>query len=79
MELLTDDSLLPMGKYVVLTHYFDANIYHGKLVVCSIVGVIIFSKKAPVDWYSNKQSTVETAKYGSDIFFPYLCRVDYWF
>ena len=38
------------------------NIITGRLVT----GIIHFVNKIPIDWYSKKQSTVETATYGSE-------------
>ena len=54
-----------MGKHVTLSHYVDANLYHDMLAGQSVTGVIHFVNKCPIDWYSKKQSTVETATFGS--------------
>jgi hypothetical protein len=43
-EILPTNALTPLGKYVTLTHYFDANLYHdmqnGKQLVRHKVNTI---------------------------------------
>ena len=65
-ELLPSDSPEPIGKPVTLTTYVDANLYHDTVPGCSASGIIYLINKTPFDWYSKKQSTVETATYGSE-------------
>jgi hypothetical protein len=54
----------PLGKYVTLTTYVDANLYHDMLSGRSVTGILHLINKTPFDWYSKKQATVETATYG---------------
>jgi hypothetical protein len=65
-ELLPKDTPEPLGKHVTLSRYLDANLMHdvktGKLV-----------KETPLDWYSKKQATVETAIYGSEFVAARIC------
>jgi hypothetical protein len=63
--LLTNASTL-LGKYITLVHYFDANLYHDMLTGHHVTGLLHLLNKTPIDWYSKKQSTVETATYGSE-------------
>ena len=56
----------PLGKTVVVTTYVDANLYHDMLSGRSVTGILHILNKTPIDWYSKKQSTVETATYGSE-------------
>ena len=65
-ELLPDDAPRPLGKEVVTISYHDANLYHNVITGRSVTGIIHFINKTPIDWYSKKQSTVETATYGSE-------------
>jgi hypothetical protein len=65
-ELLPDDAPEPLGKKVKCTSYVDANLYHDMLTGKSVTGVLHFFNQTPIDWYSKKQSTVETATYGSE-------------
>ena len=60
------DAPTPLGKRVVLTHYFDANLMHDVLSGKAVTGILHFYNKTPIDWYSKKQSTTETATYGSE-------------
>ena len=65
-ELLPKDAPEPLGKPVVTISYHDANLYHNIITGRSVTGILHFCNKTPVDWYSKKQSTVETATYGSE-------------
>jgi hypothetical protein len=72
-ELLPKDAPKPLGKYVTLSHYVDANLMHditsGKLVT----GILHLVNKTPIDWYSKKQATVETTTYGSEFVAARVC------
>jgi hypothetical protein len=72
-EILPKDAPPPLGKYVTLTHYFDANLYHDMLTGCSITGILHLMNKTPIDWYSKKQATIETATYGSEFIAAHMC------
>ena len=56
----------PLGKAVVTTTTMDANLNHCLATSKSLTGCLHFVNKTPVDWYSKKQATVETATYGSE-------------
>ena len=43
-----------------------ANLNHCLATCKSLTGCLHFVNKTPVDWYSKKQATVETATYGSE-------------
>ena len=70
-EDLPLDEPEPKGKPIVLTHYFDANLIHDVLSGKAVTVTIHFWNKTPMDWFSKKQSTSETATYGSKFL---LCR-----
>jgi hypothetical protein len=59
------DAPPPLGKQIILSHYFDANLMYGVLSGKAVTGVVHFYNKTPVDWYCKKQSTTEMATYGS--------------
>ncbi len=61
-----DDVPPPLGKHITLTHYVDANLYHDMITGRSVTGILHLVNKTPIDWYSKKQATVETATYGSE-------------
>ena len=65
-ELTPHDAPEPLGKYVTLTHYVDANLMHDMITGRSVTGILHLINKTPIDWYSKKQATVETATYGSE-------------
>jgi hypothetical protein len=56
----------PLGKYVTLSHYVDANLMHDVMTGKSVTGILHLINKTPLDWYSKKQATVETVTYGSE-------------
>jgi hypothetical protein len=57
----------PKGKYVTLSHYFDVNLYHDMVTGRSVTAILHFLNQTPMDWYSKKQATVETASFGSEL------------
>ena len=65
-EILPDDMPEPLGKEVITTSTMDANLNHCLATGKSLTGCVHFVNKTPVDWYSKKQATVETATYGSE-------------
>ena len=56
----------PLGKPVITTTYKDANLYHDYLTGRSVSGILHLVNQTPVEWYSKRQSTVETATFGSE-------------
>ena len=52
------------GRKVILTMYADANLYHDKVTGRSVTGLILMLNKTPIDWFSKKQLSVESATYG---------------
>ena len=65
-EILPDDVPEPLGEAVITTTTMDANLNHCLATGKSLTGCLHFVNKTPVDWYSKKQATVETATYGSE-------------
>jgi hypothetical protein len=65
-EIIPTDILEPKGKYVTLSHYFDANLYHDMVTGRSVTAILHFLNQTPMDWYSKKQATVKTATFGSE-------------
>ena len=54
----------PLSEAVTTTTTMDANLNHCLATGKSLTGCLYFVNKTPVDWYSKKQATVETATYG---------------
>jgi len=73
LELLPTDAPEPLGKHVTLTHYVDANLMHDITTGRSVTACLHFINGTPVEWYSKKQATVETATYGSEFVAARTC------
>eukprot|EP00957_Ditylum_brightwellii_P060211 4573295-Ditylum_brightwellii.AAC.1 len=56
----------PRGKPVMTTTFVDAKLLHDVITGRSRAGIIPFLKKTPIDWFSKRQNTVETAVYESE-------------
>lgn len=63
----------PLGNRVTLSHYVDANLYHDWASGKSVTGVLHFLNQMPIDWYTKRQATVETATYGSEFIAARTC------
>ena len=57
---------LPKGNLVRATTFVDANIVQCKVTGYAATGMLHLLNQTPVDWFSNKQATVETATHGSE-------------
>ena len=64
--LMTSDMLDPLGEAVTTIRSMVAILNHCLATGKSLTGCLHFVNKTPVDWYSKKQATVETATYGSE-------------
>ena len=65
-EILPDDMPEPPCDAAITTTTMDANLNHCRATGKSLAGCPLFVNKTPVDWYSKKHATVETAMYGSE-------------
>ena len=65
-EEVAEDAPPPKGKGVRTTTFVDANLYHCKVTGRAATGILHIVNQTPVDWYSKRQNTVETATYGSE-------------
>ncbi len=65
-EELPKDAPRPLGKHVQLVHYKDANLMHDVLTGRSVTACLHFANATPIDWFTKKQATVETATYSSE-------------
>ena len=72
-EVLPTDAPPPLGNHVTLTHYVDANLMHNVVKGRSVTGILHLANKTPIDWFSKKQATVETATYGSEFVAAHTC------
>ena len=65
-ERKATDAPIPRGKPVLTTTHKDANLYHDLATGRAVTGILHFLNQTPIDWYTKKQETVETATYGSE-------------
>jgi hypothetical protein len=65
-EQKAEDAPPPKGKTVRTTTYKDANLHHDMATGRAVTGVLHFLNGTPIEWYTRKQPTVETATYGSE-------------
>ena len=65
-EELPPDMPEPKGK-AVKTVYFDADHAHDLETRMSVTGVLLMLNSTPIQWYSKRQSTVETSMYWSEL------------
>jgi hypothetical protein len=72
-EIIPTDAPPPLGNYVTTTHYVDANLMHDLTTGRSVTGILHLVNQFPVEWYSKKQATVETATYGSEFVAARTC------
>ena len=65
-ERIPEDCPTPLGRFVTTIHYVDANLMHDMVTGKAVTAILHFVNGTPVDWYSKRQATVETATYGSE-------------
>jgi hypothetical protein len=66
-EVMPPDMPEPRGNSVKVTCFVDADHAGCKETRRSHTGVLIFVNRAPILWFSKRQSTVETSTFGSEI------------
>lgn len=72
-EEIPGDAPEPLGPFVMLLHYVDTNLLHDLITGQSITGILHLLNQTPIDWFSKKQVTVETATYGSEFIAARTC------
>ena len=60
------DYVEPRGRPVVITVFTDASFAQNKINRRSHSGHIVFLNRAPIIWYSKRQSTVESSTFSSE-------------
>jgi hypothetical protein len=70
---IPQDVPTPLAKCIVLTHYFNANLYHDMATDHSVTDILHLFNQTPIDRYSKKQATVEMAMYGSEFIAAFSC------
>jgi hypothetical protein len=65
-EIRPKDLPKALGHPVTTVTYKDASLYHDMVIGRSATGILHFCNQTLVDWYSKRQSTVESATFGSE-------------
>ncbi|KAL7566381.1 hypothetical protein ACA910_011122 [Epithemia clementina (nom. ined.)] len=65
-EEIPDNAPEPLGKEVMISTYLDANLAHCMATGRVETAVLHFVNMTPIEWYSKRQATMETATYGSE-------------
>ena len=66
-EVVSPDAPEALGKGVIMSCFVDADHAGCKATRRSHTGIIIFLNRAPIMWFSKRQTTVETSTFGSEI------------
>jgi hypothetical protein len=56
----------PKGKPIRTSSFVDANLMHDLTTGRSATGILHFLNQTPIEWFSKRQNTVETATFGSE-------------
>jgi len=65
-EELPNETPKPLGKEVLMTWFFDANLYHDLITSKSLTGILHMFNKTPIHWFSKLQATVVSVTFGSE-------------
>ena len=65
-EVIPSDAPPPKGNLIEMISFVDANLMHDVTTGRSVTGIIHMLNRTPIDYYSKKQTTIETATYGSE-------------
>jgi hypothetical protein len=66
LEELPYDAPVARGKPVRTTSFVDANLMHDLTTGRSASGILHMANQTPIEWFSKRQNTVETATFGSE-------------
>jgi hypothetical protein len=66
-EEVPSDAPIPLGAYVEVNAWVDADHAGDRLTRRSHTGILIFVQSAPIFWYSKRQATIESSTFGSEI------------
>jgi len=72
-ESLPADTPELLGEYVTLMHYVDANLMHDVTTGKYVTEILHLLNQTPINCYSKKQPTIETATYGSEFVAARTC------
>jgi hypothetical protein len=58
-----EDAIEPLGNFVYMFYFVDANLMHDVMTGISETGILLLVNQTPLEWYTKKQPTDETATY----------------
>ena len=67
VEDKTTNAPPPKGKRVQITCFVDVDHGGDQVTRRSRTGILIYVNKAPIIWYNERQNTVKTSTYGSEM------------
>ena len=73
VEQIPADAPIPCGVPVDITAYVDASHAANKVTRKSHTGYLIFVNRAPIQWYSKRQQTVESSAFSSEFIAMKTC------
>ena len=65
-EEIPHDAPTPYGKPITMSCFVDASFANDKITRRSHTGFIIYANNSPIEWYSKKQTTVESSTFGAE-------------
>lgn len=66
MEEIPPNAPEPRGKSVQINGFVDADHAGDRITRQSHTGIILYLNKAPISWFSKRQTTVESSTFGSE-------------
>ena len=72
-EHIQNDTPKPRGLPVWITCYCDSSHAANKVTRKSHTGIVIFLNRAPIQWYSKRQQTIETSACSSEFIAMKVC------
>jgi hypothetical protein len=72
-KMKSEDASEPVGNFVTMSHYVDANRMHEIMTGKSMTDILHLVNKNPLEWYSKKQPIIEAATYGSEFVEAQTC------
>jgi hypothetical protein len=72
-QMKSEDSPEPLGNFVTMSHYVDANLMHDIITGKSVTDIFHLVNKTRLEWYSKKQLKIETSTYGAKFVASQTC------
>ena len=63
-EAIPSNALEPRGNPILISCFVDADHAGNRITRSSHTGIIIFCNRAPIQWYSKRQNTVDSSSFG---------------